>query len=349
MLDEQQEAPQKTESEVRRDRYMTNLMRVERLQPADFLPSEVQARTWQEVVDPEEVSVFMANFPSYGGKALTIDRRLTGVYKNVDSGLMFASPALPDLPVTRQIVLDMLAGAKDLAPWAPMAGLKVDGKQEFFNPETPGTYTFHGRWVVIFPPILENIINGLGDEKYTDTQRQELIIEVVSCIVHETVHQNNNPDLDFGGPHRILAEIASTVTEYLVFPGRNDKISKLIDQSDSLLMSHIESSDEYAEALLIGMLLCANHTGFLPPEDDKNLLRDGLSRWRAYVESLSRVELENIRRGFESALLLSEQDAKLLPGLRILLQKYPQALSHLKIGSLESLSPLVVAQQATGI
>lgn len=315
-----------------RGRYLDNLLNLESLNVADFYPPEVLRRQWEEVAESPELVEFMRHFStndvSTGGR---FNEHVLGVFRDTKTGQLFAAPTIPTRPNTRQILLDMLAAANDLAPWSRFKGLKWEKGDMFFEPHLPNLFTFQRSWIIIYPPVLIGIVNGLGDPKYTNEQRKSFIIQDVSCIIHEAVHISNNPDLDFGGPHRVLAEIASTLTEYLAFPGKNVKMTKISNRAILLLQKFTEKFNTYDEALLIGMLIMARESGFLSDEDDPKLLTQGIQKWKAYVESHNRDDLEKLRRKYEEKYLISIKDEKLIPAILTLRQIYPNSLGHLSL------------------
>ena len=125
----------------------------------------------------------------------------------------------------------MLAAMRDLSPWASAVGMKRDNNSRLFDTNRAAMYTFAINWIVYYPAVIRNIVNGIGDDRYTPQQKQGFIIEDVASLIHECVHMNNSQDLDFGGPHRVLVELGLITCEYLAFSGRNPKMSALAENA----------------------------------------------------------------------------------------------------------------------
>lgn len=305
---------------------------------ARFYPPEVARHRWEEVPESPELASFMQNFPltdlSVGGR---FDKRLLNVFREMKTGRMLAAPVFPGRPQTRQILLDMIATAAELAPYSQFAGLKRPDNEELFQSQAR-IYSFQGRWILMHPYMMEAFVNGLGDERYSDSQRTTFMIEDIAAMVHETVHIHNEQDMDFGGPYRVLSETASTTSEYFAFPGRNPKMAEIADNASLLLEGDMEKAGCYNEGLLIGMLVAAEDESCLSKDDDRQAIAKNLQVWRQHIECLPRDMLESRRRALEDRYFLSAQDTKLLPAIARLKHDYPRSLGHLQVMSIKDLS-----------
>jgi len=323
----------------RRERYFKNLSRLETLAPESFYPPEMKRHQWEEVPESPELEAFMKNFSIYdkndNGR---FDKRYMKVFRDIDTKKIYAIPAFLQKNAT-QIILDMLITSAKLAPWSNCSGLKCLEVDQFFKKNPLDHFDYHKNWIIVYPLIIENLVNGLGDDKYSNAQRINFLNHYISAFVHETVHQYNDQEgLSFGGFKKVLLEISSTITEYLVFPGKNEKMTKIINNAIKLLGKNEERDiDDYEEATLIGMLISAQENSFLPENDDKQGLTEGLHKWRAFIEGLTRPELETERRKLEGKYFISKQDKKLFPAVIKLKQKYPDSLKHLQLISWEYL------------
>lgn len=318
--------------EKRRKRYLASLERLESMDPQEFYPDGVRMHNWEQVDESPELEEFMRNFSIYDThKDRKFDNRITRVFRNKDSGRMFAVPAFPSYPNARQVILDSLATVSDLIPTAMITGFKWRDGETFFQPKTKNMFTFQGKMIVAYPAAIEDLINGLGDEKFSNDQRTKFLAEDISAFLHEAVHIANEQDLDLGGPHRVLSETASTTMEYLAFPGRNPKMSESVDKAVGLLRGEGEGTSHYDEALLIGMLVSAQDGGFLNKNDDKETLAESLDDWRKTTEGLSENELRIVRNSLQKKYFISERDEKLIPAVINLGKLYPKSLRHLQL------------------
>lgn len=320
-----------SEFEAMQRRYLDNLKHLEEIDVSALYPPEMRQRTWKRVTDDAEVKAFMSRVRLWdqppGGKYGLGD--IMAVFKSED-GLVFAAPSLPDNPHLRHLLLDMLATMRDLAPWTSVVGIKHSDDFDTFDTKRPALWTFSINWIVYFPGVIRNIVNGLGDEKYLLQEKRGYIIEDVAALIHEGVHINNGQDLDWGGPHRVLVELAPITSEFLAFPGRNKKMSLLFESALLLLREGRSDGSPYCEGLLLGAVVLAQHDGFIGSNDTQEDIARGIEVWKTSIEQMDRVALDAKRREYER-ILLSDNDSLVQQQLVALADKYPNTLGSLTL------------------
>ncbi len=321
---------QRNSADDLRTRYLHNLQRLEKIDLSTIYPPEMKRRNWQPAAQGPELGEFLLHISA-------LDRSPTGGVNNgvtaafsSEDGYIFAAPELPNNPSLRNLLLDLLATMKDLSPWSKVVGMKRAENIELFDTSKAAIYTFAINWIVYYPAVIRNIVNGLGGEEHSFIKKQGFIIEDVASLIHESVHIENAQDLDMGGPHRVLAELAPTTCEYLAFPGRNPKMTNLIDRALDMLEKQPMQKDLYAEALLIGLLVLAQHDGALSNSDSSATLSTELKTWKQQLEELDQDHLTAKRREYEQ-ILLSDNDQIVTPLVLALGGKYPTSLSKLSL------------------
>lgn len=320
------------EKDARAQRYRENLERLKEVDLKTLYPSEVKKRNWSEITDED---ILEEERKKHGFSKTDLQRH--GLFQD-ESGqyryfiTRFKKPSEPPkVSIVAQIELDMLATANEVAPWGKQAGYIENRDSEWFGNQS-GQWTFWGNFVQYDPKIVENMINGLGDPKYSGDQKREFIYEDISAIVHENVHINNTDSIDFGGPHRKISETAPMAAEYLAFPGKNGKMRVMTDNARRLLKSERVDTSFYNDATLMGMLIMADEEGLLPEEEEVEKIDNGLIAWQVKIESLDEEELKKYRRRVEDGWLLSHDDVKLEAKLLKLKQKYPLLIEKLLEG-----------------
>lgn len=313
------------EQEARKKRYLLNLENVQNGKPEDFYPPEMKKREWVEITDERELNEARKQL---GFVAKEVPAEIYGLYVDESGEHTYFAPRFNKFPKMRVILLDILATAKDIAPWAQQKGLAWFSDAERWNGQC-GQWTFRGQLVACEPAVIENVVNGLGDSKYSPEQRQVFLREDVSALVHENVHLNNNESLDFGGPARTIRETAPMAAEYLAFPGKNNKIKNVFEGARKLLRGEQEKDDYYNDATLLGMLVMAQDEGLLPEDENIDQIETRLDEWQVQIENLSGDDLTAYRRKVEVEWLLSSNDEKLRAKLLQLKQKYPSLIHRL--------------------
>jgi len=326
-----QEADEKlTSVEDMIERYKANLQRLERIDISSLYPPEMKRKNWQLATNGPELDEFLSHIrPLDLSPTGGVNNGITAAFISED-GYIFAAPELPDNPNLRNLLLDMLATMKDLSPWSKVVGMKRAENVELFTTSKAAMYTIATNWIVYYPAVIRNIVNGLGEEKYSSVKKQGFIIEDVASLIHEAVHIENAQDLDMGGPHRVLVELAPTTCEYLAFPERNPKMTILIDKAFAILEGKPVENTLYAEALLMGLLILAQHDGALSGIDSNDSLVAELQTWKQHLEELDQDQMSTKRREYEQ-ILLSDNDHIVAPLILALGDVYPTSLSALSL------------------
>lgn len=316
------------EQEARKQRYLANLENIQNSNLEDLYPPEVERREWSEVTDAEELKQareqlrFLAN---------EIPRELYGLYRDKKGEHTYFVRRFNEFPKVRDIQLDMLATAKDIAPWAKQKGLVYKGarsEKEVWS-ATCGPWSFSGSLIRTDMVIMESVVNGLGDPKWSQEQKHTFLRTDISAIVHENTHINNTDSVDFGGPARKITETAPMAAEYLSFPGKNSKMKTVTENARRLLRGEQEKDDYYNDATLMGMLVMARDEGLLPEDEDVTTIDEGLATWQSKIEGLLEEELTEYRRNVEEEWLLSNNDINLHSKLLELKQLYPELMHRL--------------------
>lgn len=313
---------------ARKQRYLTNLENLQSSDLEDLYPPEMEKREWMEVTDEQEVQQAREQMRNLTSE---IPKTLYGLYRDESGEHTYFVRRFKKFPKVGQIQLDMLANAKDIAPWAKQKGMVYEGAQsekEAWSAKC-GSWSFTGSLIRSDSGIIEHMVNGLGDPKYSREQKQTFLRDDISAIVHENTHINNTDSLNFGGPARKICETAPMASEYLAFPGKNSKMKIVAEQARKLLRGEQEKDDYYNDATLMGMLVMARDEGLLPEVEDIVKINQGLGVWQEKVESLPPAELIVCRRQVEDEWLLSNDDEKLHGKLRELRQQYPELTNRL--------------------
>lgn len=317
------------EQEERKARYFNNLENIQNSNLEELYPPEMEKREWLEVTGEEELN--QAKKQLDYSLANEVSPQLYGLYRDKPGEHSYFVRRFNKFPKVRDIQLDMLATAKDIAPWAKQEGLvydKASSEKEAWSAKC-GPWSFIGNFIRSDEVIIENLVNGLGDRKYSREQKQTFLRDDISAIVHENTHINNTDSFDFGGPARKITETAPMATEYLSFPGKNSKMKIVTGDARKLLRGEQKKNDYYNDATLIGMLVLARDEGLLPENEDIEKIDEGLVTWQAQIEGLSSGELSEYRRKVEAEWLLSNDDVKLHDKLLELKQQYPELMHRL--------------------
>lgn len=316
------------EEEARKQRYLTNLENIQNSDLEDLYPPEMEKREWLEVTDKNELRQAREPMRLLSSE---IPEALYGLYRDESGEHTYFVRRFKKFPKVGQIQLDMLATTKKIAPWAKQKGMVYEGAnsaKEAWSAKC-GPWSFTGSLIRSDAVIMENIVNGLGDPKYSHEQKQTFLRDDISAIVHENTHINNTDSLDFGGPARKISETAPMASEYLAFPGKNSKMKIVTERARKLLRGEQEKDDYYNDATLMGMLVMARDEGLLPEDEDITKIDAGLVAWQMQVESLSAEATTAYRRQVEAEWLLSNDDVKLHDKLLELKQQYPKLMHSL--------------------
>lgn len=316
------------EQEARKQRYLTNIENVQNSELEDLYPPEMKKREWTEVTDEVELNQARGQMRFLKNE---IPPELYGLYRDKDDEHTYFVRRFNKFPKVRDIQLDMLANAKEIAPWAKQKGLVYEGArsaQEVWSAKC-GSWSFTGNLIRGDAVTMESAINGLGDPKYSREQKATFLRDDISAIVHENTHINNTDSMDFGGPARKISETAPMASEYLAFPGKNSKMKVVTEQARKLLRGEQEEDDYYNDSTLMGMLVMARDEGLLPEEEDIGKIDKGLGAWQEKVESLSQGGLLEYRRKVEAEWLLSNGDEKLRGKLQELRGQYPELITRI--------------------
>ncbi len=316
------------EQEARKQRYRTNLENLQNTNLEELYPPEMARREWSEVTDEEELNQAKEHLRLLANK---IPRELYGLYRDTSGEHTYFVRRFNEFPKMREIQLDMLAAAKDIAPWVKQRGLVYEGAssaQEAWSAKG-GPWSFGGSLITSDMVIMEGVVNGLGDPQYSREQKQTFLRNDIAAIVHENTHINNTDSFDFGGPARKISETAPMASEYLAFPGKNSKMKIVTERARKLLRGEQEKDDYYNDATLMGMLVMARDEGLLPEDEDIAMIDEGLAAWQSNVEGLPAGELSEYRRKVEDEWLLSADDIKLHGKLMALKQQYPELMHRL--------------------
>lgn len=314
---------QQAEKQARKERFLQNMENLQNANLEDLYPPEIQARKWEEVTQEEDIKQFWKSLGGTGKYLSTTSYRL---YRDPESQSQFIVPRLNKYPQAQNALLDMLATAKHVAPWAPTKGF-VRPDQDMFIDKT----TFwrpHGRMIELKPAVLESIVNGLGDKKHTKEARHEFLRQDIAALVHENVHIYNKQEHGGFGEHTLI-EIAPIAAEYLAFPGKNEKMSEISQNTRKVLMGKQDKESYYDNATLLGMLIMAKHEQLLPENENISEIEQGLDAWQEDVESLPSEELATYRQKVADSWMLSENDEKLKVELTELRQQYPELTTRL--------------------
>lgn len=317
-----------SEQEARKQRHLANLENLQNSDLESFYPVEMERHEWEEVVDEEELKQARESLRYI---AQLIPSALYGLYRDKKGEHSYFVRRHDKFSKVREIQLDMLAAAKTIAPWAKQRGLVYEGvkdEKEMWSGKL-GTWSFTGTFIRTDSAIMQNLANGLGDEKYSREQKQTFLRDDISAIVHENTHINNTDSLDFGGPARKISEAAPMASEYLAFPGKNSKMKVVTEKARRLLRDEQENEDYYSDATLMGMLVMACDEGLMPEEENVDKMEEGLSIWQTKVEELRPDELTEYRRKVEAEWLLSLDDVKLREKLSELRKQYPNLMGRL--------------------
>lgn len=318
------------EQETRSQRYRASLEHIQNSELEDLYPPEMKQREWTEVTDEAELHEARGKL---GNLKSDVPPKLYGLYRDADGEHLYFVRRFNAFPKVTNVQLDMLATAREIAPWAKQKGLVFESPLSAEKAWT-GTckyWTFRGNLISGDAAMLEKVVNGLGDPKNSLGQKTTLICEDISAFVHENTHINN---VNISGPGGPIPETAPMASEYLAFPGKNGKMKIVTTKARKRLLGEQEKVDSYDDATLIGMLVMARDEGLLPEEEDLGKMDQGLEAWQKMVESLPRDELSSYRRKVEAEWLLSQDDEKLHAKLRELRQHYPE-LIHRLIGDFE--------------
>lgn len=319
---------QEPQTDKAEQRYLENLANIESKNIADFMPDGFKAGKWQKA-DEAAISEFKTNhFGLYDDPNL-LKNQLVAIYKDQNTGAILAGPGFAGkFTKPTFLLLDILLAAKKMAPWSKMDSIGPTFQEE--NDQRLFT-SFVGSRIELKPEPLKQIINGVGDPKYTNEQRKDLMREYIATCVHESVHLNNDPNINLGGPDRVFSEISSTTEEYLCFPGRNEKLEIWLNGSLDLIAGKpVEPRIKlYSRCLAWGMLVMAKQLGYLPNEDNPETVHAGLVKTKEHIESLSKEQLSNFRKKMEDEVLLSEKDAKLQLYVADIWENYPNSRQNL--------------------
>jgi len=320
------EIPAPTELEKRRLRYLANLDALQMSDMEKIYPAEMKKREWSEITDGAEIEKFRPK-PLIVMNQI-ISKGLYGVFRDKNGEHTFIAPRLGKYSKIREILLDMLATAKEIAPWASAKGIgRTDDKM--FEGDC-GIWTFTGTIVQYHPNSLENMVNGVGDDKYSVENKQGFLREHVAAIVHENLHIHNEQDLNMGGPARTITETAPIMGEYLAFPDKNGKMKSLVQEAiQTLEQKQTGKRDLYVDATLLGIIVAASCDGTLPETENLASIKEALENWQKRVENLPPKELTVYRRKIEQEWLLSLNDEKLKSKLTELKQTHPQLIENL--------------------
>lgn len=316
------------EEEARKQRYLTNLENIQNSELEDLYPPEMKKREWVEITDEAELNQAKEQMRFLKNE---IPPQLYGLFRDEDGEHTYFVRRFNKFPKARNIQLDMLATAKEIAPWAEQKGMVYEGhgsEKEAWSAKC-GPWSFSGNLIRSDAVIMENVINGLGDPKYSHEQKKTFLRDDISAIVHENTHINNTDSIDFGGPARKITETAPMSSEYLAFPGKNSKMKIVTERARKLLRGEQKNDDYYNDATLMGMLVMTRDEGLLPEEEDVERIDESLTVWQSQVESLPAEELIQYRRKVEAEWLLSEDDIKLHAKLQELRQQYPNLMHRL--------------------
>lgn len=318
------------EQEARKQRYLTNLENIQNSELEDLYPQEMKKREWEEITDEKRLKEARERMTLYVKNL--IPQEVYGLYADRESGQTYFVQRSNKFPKVGEIHLDMLAVAKEIAPWASQHGLifkSASSEEKEIWARGCGQWSFYGNLIHGNMAVKESEINGLGDPKYSVEQKRTFLRNDIAAIVHENTHINNTDRLDFGGPARKIAETAPMAAEYLAFTGKNSKMKVVVEQARRLLRGGQEENDFYNDATLMGMLIMARDEGLLPEEEDIQKIDEGLGVWQEKVESLLPDQLSEYRRKVESEWLLSEDDEKLHGKISELEQQYPDLMNRL--------------------
>jgi hypothetical protein len=316
------------EQEMRKQRYLSNLENLQNSDWEEMYPTEMQKCEWTEVTDERELRQAREQ---PGFLVTDVPNQLYGLYRDVSGDNSYFVSRSSKFPKMREIQLDMLATAKEIAPWAKQQAIvyeRPSSAKEAWSAKC-GPWSFNGNIIRSDKVIMESMVNGLGDPEYSLEQKQGFLREDIAAIVHENAHIYNTDKLEFGVRELKISETAPLAAEYLSFPGRNDKMKIMMENAHKLLRGEQEKEDYYNDAALMGMLVMARDDGLLPEQEDSAGIDDGLRAWQANVEGRSSAELVAYRRGVEERWLLSKNDEKLHGKLAELEKQYPELMNRL--------------------
>jgi hypothetical protein len=324
---------QKSEMELRKERFLVSLENLKNIDLADIYPPEIEKRDWVRITNAEEVEEFLKEHFGNAREALSQDVYLLAIFKDTETGTLLAAPSFMKkegpVDIVAQPLLDLLFAAKKMAPWSRFASVGLDRDEQYFTAKQTG-WTMRGHHLVINVGEMELLIRDLGDLERPEEYRHDLLRTELATVIHESVHVSNEQDGDYEhGP--IIGEIAPTTEEYLIFPGRNNHMEGLAQSATKLISGDIAHKHVYSEALALGFLLLTDRDGLLSDEDSAEALLAGVDSWKKHIFALDDIGLDGYRKEVEEEIFLAQEDVKLRQVLGPLIRRYPKTLGHLTV------------------
>jgi hypothetical protein len=317
-----------TREDERSRRYIASLHNLEQaVSLEEIYPSEIKRHQWEVVTDEDAIQAVMSKVPLNRG---FIQPLIQSVYRDEEGHYVFLAPNFGNrFSKPPQIFLDILATAKEIAPWSPYVGLAKSPDTEYFEGDEDNAFWSCAGLVVTFQaPGMENIINALGSKEISTEEKSNLLLGHTASLVHEATHMKNEQGAAIGyGPAKVMIEAAPILEEYLAFPKSNPKMSTMVNRLQENLANG-KVSELYQQALALGILLLIDGED-LPIADSCQGLAQAIMVWRQSIEGMAASELAGYRQQAEESCLLSSEDANLKLRLISIVNKYPVLMAEL--------------------
>lgn len=314
----------KDETSERRERYSQNLENLRNLELDEIYPVCMERKSWEVVEDPAVIDQFYDHFRSEWRR---LPAQIYSIYREQETGQLFTT--FRD-GVQSQVILDLLFAHKKIAPWSPVNSFVLaQSSVPSFEQKGNTLWQPKGTTVAVNGPVLEYVVNNLGDPQKSIVQKKNFLTENVSTLIHEAVHCKNEPG-GVGGS-QYPAEVDATLAEYLVFSGNNPKNRRLVGRSLEILHLADKKQSRFnilSKALAIGLLIIGEEEGMSPRDDDPLEFEEFIKKIDAHIAQMPDRELGALRKRAED-LYLSDEDEKMEGLIERMERKYPRVMEIL--------------------